>query len=110
MIEKTKYPKTARDFEKWYNETYTKFFILLASKWFSHLPEEMQVGVYQKYFDEHKINIEPAFIKKGEWYCRIWVDPNSSCTKYYNDRIPAIIAAIPRAAAVREKQLEENEA
>lgn len=128
MIDKTKYPKTAEDFEKWLKSWITsveieatKFIFNFKGnvdviKFFYSLPEEMQAGCYLSYFDGCKIRIRMNrpdhflwSVERHDDWGYIAEGIEGEClfynTKNENSRISAIKEAIKKASEIREKQL-----
>ncbi len=122
MIDKDKHPKTAEDFEKWVKKTYAEDTLNdFTVSYIFLFPEEMQAGVYLKYFDEFGIyidikyglyiDINYRFHEEGHKY---WGFKASVCDRIlekridldgYNSRLYALQEAIQKAAEIREKQL-----
>ena len=118
MIDKNKYPKTLEDFKKWFNGTHQGECDILDNEicyWngigeFTRLPEEMQTGVYLKYFDECKIHVEilPPY-KETAYKYTVWSTDLRDKYKSCKTRILAIKSAMQKTSKIREKQLKENE-
>lgn len=109
MIDKTKYPKTAEDFDKWLGRTFWRFpRVCSVRRMELNIPEEMQTGIYLRCFDECGIYIDICkSIGLDKWEIDVWYDDviESGHTQLYDSRIRALKSAIQKASEIREKQL-----
>ena len=113
MINK-KHPKTAEDFAKWYIEISGNIITNslkqgLTYNRFKTLSEEMQTGVYLRYFDKYRIYIEilPPY-KETVYKYTVWSTDLRDKYKSCKNRTLALKSAIQKASEIREKQLKDN--
>ena len=121
MICSKKYPKTFADYEKWFIINYELHFLKVGQTRtgeFYKLPEEMQVGVYLKYFDQYKLVIDLQYGLNGKTYqsqlSNIWGFEPTVCDnkgkkrhnlRVFKTRMEALKSAISQASEIREKEL-----
>lgn len=95
MIDRTKYPKVAEDFEEW--RVLNCPFHGNIGKYFHKLRPELQSGAYLRYFDECGVSDNYALTAI--------VLKNITITEQPNRITKALKSAIIEASDIREKEL-----